>query len=99
MREARPHRSNMDPELSTSNRGAILPAERMERAWPPGRGGRKGRNAFQEPDHFIVGSHGEVGGNDYMNTNDLDGDFDAGPWGDSGTWGAPNQTGDWPGGQ
>lgn len=90
----------MDPnELSTTNRGTILPAERMERAWPPGRGGLKGRNAFQEPDHFIVGSHGDIGGGDPLNTNDLDGDFDAGPWGDSGVGAAPNSNDAWPGGQ
>jgi hypothetical protein len=91
----------MDPDAMFEGvgRGTVLPNERMERAWPPGRGGRKGRNAFQEPDRFIVGSHGEVGGNDYLNnTNDLDGDFDGGPWSDSGDWGAPSKEGDWQGG-
>jgi hypothetical protein len=89
----------MDPfDMATTNRGTILPAERMERAWPPGRGGLKGRNAFREPAEFIVGSHGEVGGNDMRNTNDLDGDWDADQWGDSGHGGAPDKRGDWQGG-
>ena len=98
VREARSHRSNMDPEMSTKGRGSILPAERAERAWPPGRGGLKGRNAFQEPDHFIVGDHGYVGGNDPLNSNDLDGDWDAGPWGDDGKDAAPNGAEAWQGG-
>lgn len=81
MREARPHTSNMSPEMSTENVGTILPAERGARAWPPGNGGRKGRNAFIEPDQFITGPGGYVGGGDCDNANDMDGDFDAGPWG------------------
>lgn len=81
--------------MSTTNRGSILPAERAERAWPPGRGGRKGRNAFQEPDSFMPGDQGRVGGGDPRNTNDLDGDFDAGPWGDAGDDGAPDYEGNW----
>ena len=84
MREAKPHRSNMGTEMSTTNRGTILPWERGTRAGEvPGNAGRPGRNAFLEPAEFIVGSHGRIGGNDPMNTNDADGDFDAGPWGDS----------------
>ena len=88
MREAKPHRSNMDTKMSTTNRGTILPWERGPRAskneWDssPGNVGRPGRNAFIEPADFIVGPHGRVGGNDPLNTNDLDGDFDAGPWED-----------------
>lgn len=85
----------MDHELSTTNRGSILPAERAERAWPPGRGGLKGRNAFQQPAEYTFGDNGMVGGNDARNTNDLDGDFDNGPWGDSGVCGSPDQEGNW----
>jgi hypothetical protein len=89
MRETRPHRSNMNTEMSTENRGSILAWERGPRASEcygdssPGNVGRPGRNAFQEPAEFIVGPHGRVGGGDPMNTNDLDGDFDAGPWDDA----------------
>ncbi len=72
---------DVDSMFEGAGRGSILPNERMERGYPPGRGrGLASRNAFLEPDHFIVGSHGEVGGNDPCNTNDLDGDFDGGPW-------------------
>lgn len=82
MKEAHPHTSAVTHEMSTKNRGQILPAERSERAWPPGRGGLAGRNAFQEPAEFTTGPNGHVGGGDPNNTNDLDGDFDAGPWDD-----------------
>jgi hypothetical protein len=95
MKEARPHTSNMHPDMATTNRGSILPAERAERAWPPGRGGRKGRNAFQQPADFEPGDQGCIGGGNAWNSNDLDGDFDAGPWGDSGMDGAPDKEGNW----
>jgi hypothetical protein len=78
----------MKTEMSTTNRGTILPWERGNRASmnegdsSPGNVGRPGRNAFIEPAEFIVGSHGRIGGNDPDNANDLDGDFDAGPWED-----------------
>jgi hypothetical protein len=94
MREAHT-RNSINYEMSTTNRGSILPAERAERAWPPGRGGRKGRNAFQEPSEYMVGDNGDVGGSCAWNTNDLDGDFDSGPWGDSGVDGAPDAEGNW----
>ena len=83
------HRSNMHSDLSTTNRGTILPWERGPRASDelgdssPGNAGRPGRNAFIEPAEFITGPHGLIGGNDPNNTNDLDGDFDAGPWDDA----------------
>jgi hypothetical protein len=75
MREARPHRSNMDTEMSTSNRGQILAWERGNRAWPPGDGGGTGRNSFLEPEDVVIGPNGRVGGGDPMNTNDPDGCF------------------------
>lgn len=74
------NKAPMSHEMATTNRGTVLPAERGSRAFLPGNAGRPGRNAFIEPDSFIVGSHGRLGGNDPMNTNDMDGDFDAGPW-------------------
>lgn len=82
MREAHTHRSAMDVDTMFDGvgRGTVLPNERMNRGYPPGRGGLAGRNAFQEPDRFIVGSHGSIGGGDIYNVNDLDGDFDNGPW-------------------
>ena len=86
--EVRRTRRSMSTEMSTTNRGTILAWERGSRASrcfgdsSPGNAGRGGRNAFQEPDHFITGPHGRVGGNDPLNTNDIDGDFDAGPWDD-----------------
>lgn len=88
MREARPHRSNMKTDMSTTNRGTILAWERGARASSqygdssPGNAGRPGRNAFIEPEDVVIGPNGRVGGNDPDNTNDLDGDFDAGPWDD-----------------
>lgn len=80
MREAHT-RNSINTEMSTDNVGVILPAERASRAWPPGNGGRAGRNAFLEPSDFTPGPNGRVGGGDPDNTNDMDGDFDAGPWG------------------
>jgi hypothetical protein len=97
MREAG-NKASVSHDMSTTNRGSILPSERAERAWPPGRGGLKGRNAFQEPEDFIVGSHGCIGGGDPRNTNDLDGDFDGGPWDDGGYGAAPDPDGAWEGG-
>jgi hypothetical protein len=85
----------MTHEMSTKNRGSILPAERAERAWPPGRGGLKGRNAFQEPEDIVFGDNGHVGGNCALNTNDLDGDFQTGPWGNDGECRGPDEQGDW----
>lgn len=76
MREARPHRSNMDTEMSTTNRGQILAWERGPRAGEiPGNAGRPGRNAFLEPEDVIIGPNGRVGGGDPFNTNDWDGGF------------------------
>ena len=42
----------MSHEMSTENVGEILPAERASRAYPPGNGGRHGRNSFMEPTDF-----------------------------------------------
>jgi hypothetical protein len=80
MREAA-NKASMSHDMSTENRGTILDASRGARAFPPGNGGRHGRNAFIEPEDFTTGPNGMVGGGDPMNTNDMDGDFDAGPWG------------------
>ncbi len=48
MDHARPHRSTMTPEMSTKNRGAILPAERGNLIGHAD--GHNTRNAFEEPD-------------------------------------------------
>ena len=74
------NKASISHEMSTTNVGEILSAERASRAWPPGNGGRHGRNSFQEPAEFMPGPGGMVGGGDACNSNDLDGDFDAGPW-------------------
>jgi hypothetical protein len=50
MKEARPHTSNMSPEMSTPNRGTILPAERGRSDFLTG--GLGARNAFEEPEDF-----------------------------------------------
>lgn len=50
MKEARPHTSNMSPEMSTKNRGSILPAERAR--LDTDEGGLYSRNAFEEPDDY-----------------------------------------------
>ena len=50
----------------------ILPNERLRSRGPDGHSGGRARNAFYEPDSFIVGSHGDVGGNDPSNTTDSD---------------------------
>ncbi|HVA84906.1 MAG TPA: hypothetical protein VNF73_01180 [Candidatus Saccharimonadales bacterium] len=81
MEYARTHRSTMDPEMSTKNRGVILPAERGSRGYAVAGSGRASRNAFQEPADFEPGPQGCVGGGDPLNTNDMDGDFDAPPFG------------------
>lgn len=65
-------RNSINHEMDTPNRGEILAANRGARAWPPGNGGRHGRNSFLEPEQFIVGSHGMVGGSDPDNSNDWD---------------------------
>lgn len=78
----------MNHEMSTKNRGVILPAER-DRLMDPtgGGGGRRGRNAFQEPEEMVFGSHAPgsdhygVGGENPCNHNDGDGDFDGDPFG------------------
>ena len=60
----------MDPDAHFDGvTGAtILPNERLPSRGPDGHAGGRARNAFHEPDSFIVGSHGDVGGNDPMNT-------------------------------
>ena len=50
MKEARTHTSNMHPNLSTTNRGSILPAERAREDTLAG--GLASRNAFEEPEDF-----------------------------------------------
>jgi|HubBroStandDraft_6_1064221.scaffolds.fasta_scaffold00184_10 hypothetical protein len=57
MREARTHRSNMSPEMSTENVGHILP-----QAWSvTAVEGRKGRAAYREPSEFTMGPNEDVG--------------------------------------
>lgn len=69
--------------MSTKNRGVILPAERGRLMDPTGGGGgRRGRNAFEQPDGVVFGPNGMVGGDDACNHNDGDGDFDGDPFGD-----------------
>jgi hypothetical protein len=75
------NRAVVSHEMSTSNRGVINPAER-DRLMDPtgGNGGRRGRNAFEEPDEIEFGNNGRVGGGDPMNHNEGDGDFDGDPF-------------------
>jgi hypothetical protein len=57
MKEARPHLSNMTPEMSTENVGEILPG-----AWSvSGDRGRKTRAAYRQPAEFTPGPNGEIG--------------------------------------
>lgn len=80
MKEAK-NRASMSHEMSTKNRGVVLPAERGTIRGPmDGPGGRAARNAFEEPDEYEVGPNGFVGGNDWDSMNDGDGDFDGDPW-------------------
>lgn len=67
MDHAYTHRSTMDPEMSTTNRGMIIDQMRASRGSKHEASGLD-RNSFLEPDEFIVGAHGdEVGGNDPEN--------------------------------
>ena len=72
------NRASMSHEMSTSSRGRIIPAGRGHRAWPPGNPGVNGANAFEEPEDFIVGSHGMIGANDPDNAFEYDDSHDAG---------------------
>jgi len=73
------NRASMSHEMSTTNRGKIVThSQRGHRGWPPGNSGVNGANAIEEPDHFIVGSHGEIGINDPDNHYTYDDDPDAG---------------------
>ena len=65
----------MDPEshFKGISGATILPNERLPSRGPDGHAGGRARNAFHEPDSFIVGCHGDdVGGNDIHNTTDSD---------------------------
>ena len=64
------NRASMSHQMSTSNRGRIIPAFRGHRGWPPGNAGVNGANAFEEPEDFIAGSHLDIGAFDADNTVD-----------------------------
>ena len=73
------NRASMSHQMSTSNRGRIIAsATRGQRGYPPGNAGVNGANAYEEPEDFIVGSHGMIGVNDPDNVVTYDEDPDMG---------------------
>jgi hypothetical protein len=82
MEHARPHTSNMHPDMATTNRGSVLFTGQTGRSsYPAGRLGRGARNAQQHPADFVPGSQGDTGINAVDSLNDIDGDWDADPMG------------------
>jgi hypothetical protein len=67
------NKASISHELSTTSRGSILP-QGMRGSSGTG-GGRRGRNAFQQPEEFTPGDNGDVGGNNVYNRPDWDGNF------------------------
>lgn len=51
----------MTPDMSTKNRGSILPAERSSMAGPiESKTGQYARNAFRQPDDVQYGPNGDA---------------------------------------
>ena len=73
------NRASVSHEMSTSNRGRILyTSQRGARGFPPGNSGIDGANIFEEPDEFVVGSHGYLGVNDCENVCEYPDSYEGG---------------------